>query len=247
MPPTADNPAGRLYLLMSQATRLANGNTGSQFPILLNYQPTDTINMHKRFAAVLSAIEETEQLLKTHDREVCDMFISDKASIITFFSLGITAGHDWNQYKTNYLKEPALKTLEFCSLTLSRVFGEKVATTEALTELEKQLNELYASVADSNLDTFLKAKILDGLNDVRNAIHEYRITGVKGVEKAISALGVMAASNADAAADSTDSQWPDIMGRLSKFIDSSNKIFSFWETTHPLREAARKLLAAHNP
>ena len=241
MEPIPNNPAGRIHLLMINAKALANQTTGQQFPILLDYPPNDTIAMHRRFAAVLNEIDEAEHLLKNFDPQLHAMFMGDRQSVVNFFSVGINPSVDWNQYKTQHLREEALRTLQFWSLALSRMSPERETTAEALADFEKKLNDLYSYVAESDLDPALKGRILGGLNDIRNSIHEYRIVGLKALEKAVAAFGVEVHSTEESGSVTSPS-WPDIYDKLSTFVDGATKGFALWEKIRPLREMVKQFL-----
>ena len=45
---------------------------------------------------------------------------------------------------------------------------------------------MYKNVLNSSIEAELKTLILDGLEDLRRAIHEYRVRGIAGIDAAVS-------------------------------------------------------------
>lgn len=223
-----DNPAGRLYSLMEHAQRLANESTGKQFSVLLNYQIGDQIAAHLRFAAVLSTIQKVGQTLQALDESAYERFLEARPTLVTFFADGYAnSSGDWNTYKRSRLKEADLRTLSFCSMILSRSAPEVVAKPDNLKALESELEALYQSVLASDLDFEFKTKILDGLFEVKVAIHQYHITGARGIEKAVSMVAATGAS-ASQTQPTPENSNNKLVKQFWSFVEHANSIFTFW-------------------
>jgi len=168
---------------MTEARTFSGGNCQGQLAALLKFHPSNVQEVCSRFTAVHATIDETGELLKNLDPEQHELFKSSEVNIRRFFSL--PTGNDWNQHKQSYLRTEDLRTLSFCSLTLSRRVPERTVEANDLKELESELEALYQSVIDAKIDAPLRVVILDALNGVRNAIHEYRIRGTKELKKSL--------------------------------------------------------------
>lgn len=229
MPPTLDNPAGRLYLLLEEAQNLHGSDTDAQFSKLLNYSPDNIREKLSRIQAVVSALDETEELLKFHAPDMYEIFQLDRASVYNFFTVMLNGSQDWNQYRRGHLKETALRTLMSCSVTLSSILKEKVVSGEQLSELEAQLDALYLAFVDAELPSEFKNKVLSGLKDVKNAIHEYRISGAAGIEKAISTVLVTVSMESNMKQE--DKQ--DLSKKFFDWVQRINAAFILWSNVHP--------------
>jgi hypothetical protein len=62
----------------------------------------------------------------------------------------------------------------------------------------RKLTAVYDSVLNSGLEDGLRNLILDGLEDLRRAIHEYRIRGMVGIDAAMAKNVVNAVMTQDA-------------------------------------------------
>ena len=61
---------------------------------------------------------------------------------------------------------------------------------DTLKDLSQKVDDLYSEVRDSDLDQNLKRTILDGLQAIRTAIHDYTVRGAEGLQEALAtALG----------------------------------------------------------
>jgi hypothetical protein len=77
-----------------------------------------------------------------------------------------------------------ITVLRFCSKLLSRHYSEP-CLDEGLTEINKEIEELYTQIAGSDLPEELKSLLLDLTHALRSAVHEYRIRGAKRLREGI--------------------------------------------------------------
>ncbi len=109
-----------------------------------------------------------------------------------------------------------------------------------------QLEELYQYVVSAKIYVKLRTEILDGLEKVRQAIHDYHISGGQGLKKAFSVLAVAAATNEknDSQDECTDSEQEGWHKRLWQFVDHLGKVLTIAINLHALSAPLQKILEA---
>jgi hypothetical protein len=185
----SDNPAGRLYWLLSNARAHNGGNSAQAFAALLHFDQNDIMQMHMRFGTTMYAIKETADLLKEVDVAYYERFLEAKPTITRFFT-SFNPAADWNQYKSTNLSEADLRTLSFCSEVLSRSVPDVVVSADELKELAAQLEELYQYVVSAKIDVKLRTEILDGLEKVRQAICDITVHDITAYQNKRRAAGL---------------------------------------------------------
>ena len=75
-------------------------------------------------------------------------------------------------------------TLKFCEDKLARAVGEAGVNRKELGGLLSDVESLTKKVADSEIPTDIKAKLIDGLEEIRRAIMAYDLLGPERLRKA---------------------------------------------------------------
>lgn len=86
------------------------------------------------------------------------------------------------------LTEGDFVVLEFCAEKLSEHHVEGVVEEDVLAEMLRDVNDLYENILSSSLNDELKTLILDQLEIIRRAVHEYRIRGIARLCEALPTL-----------------------------------------------------------
>lgn len=90
------------------------------------------------------------------------------------------------------LTEGDMTVLAFCVAKMAELPAEPIITEEQLKELSEDVNALYAQVLESSLENELRTIILDRLQSIKIAIHQYHIRGIvrlrEELEKSIGVL-----------------------------------------------------------
>jgi hypothetical protein len=60
-----------------------------------------------------------------------------------------------------------------------------------------EVSALYEKIATSDIDTGLRSLMLDQLETIRRAIHEYRVAGIQGLRQAVADGALIIAGNVD--------------------------------------------------
>ncbi|MBD0370295.1 MAG: hypothetical protein ICV60_05630 [Pyrinomonadaceae bacterium] len=153
---------------------------------------------------------------------------------------------EWGDYK-KYILPQDMHSLKYCEFLLSRhtEYQENIVPDEELKAILKGLNELYESVIASSLPSELKQSILTLIQDIRQAIHLYRINGAEALREALTkSMGVIIA-NKDSFEENKDaSEVQSLMNMLVRI----DKLYTFAIKMKPVLEAAANIipaLAAH--
>lgn len=152
----------------------------------------------------------------------------------------------WVKY-TPILQTYDMFSLEHCENLLSNFTEaqENEVPDEELQSILNDLNNLYESVIASSLSQTLKQSILDLIQEIRQAIHLYRVKGAEAFREAITkSMGIILA-NRDAFEENKDSSDVQSVWNMLVRID---KWYTFAVKMKPMLEAAANIfpaLAAH--
>ena len=90
----------------------------------------------------------------------------------------------------NFITEAALENLDLVAARLTEDFPEIEIPDEEIGNLEAQIGEVFNFVTSAEFEPHLREVALDLLETLRQAIVEYRIRGVEGLQRAVEeALG----------------------------------------------------------
>ena len=142
---------------------------------------TETIlrEVFRHLALVAATAREiTERLNQTGNTEFSDSYAKTLTNIGRMLSIS-NFHQQWEQFKAATILPADLRVLELISIVLSKSCPEPCISEDALNDLLKKVNTLYEDVFASELDSPLKLTLLDRLEKVRRAIHDYKIKGSK--------------------------------------------------------------------
>jgi hypothetical protein len=180
----ADNPAGRLYLILEEAKNAsANTPTVQVWAKVFGFAPEDKIKLFSYIYLINELYRETiEQINSISDinKELYLQHLPNIARVVGPTNLDTT----WNSY-VGSLSDVAMHSLAICSDTLSRLQMEQPIEQSSLDALRQEIEELAHTVENSDLDNIIKLVILDQLEAIRKAIWEYKLRGAKGLKEAL--------------------------------------------------------------
>ncbi len=181
----SDNPAGRLKETLERARGISGGNIKSGFARTFEVPDIEDFGeVYIQLAAFNETADEISAQLKRLDNQrFYEIYLADLPRIKRFAQPWDLRGQ-WDEYKKHFITDADLKTLEFCSGVLSHACSEGVMPQQDLDRVAELLEAVYKEVSESDLHVDLKALILDELEHIRRAIHEYRLRGVGGLKVA---------------------------------------------------------------
>ncbi|VAV85283.1 hypothetical protein MNBD_DELTA01-1199 [hydrothermal vent metagenome] len=191
-----NNPAGRLHHILSNALsqpdnltleevwfkvfEIENGPLSEIFPYI--HKTNNTLNELK---ATLNKVDDKNYALFTKHLHRVDQFINTN----NFSTI-------WGSIRSK-LTEATLDSLAFCSAELSKMPDcESCIEEQELADLLKEVDELICTIVSASLNESLKLLLIKQLNQIRQAILEYKIVGIDSLSNAYASnLGTITINN----------------------------------------------------
>jgi hypothetical protein len=188
-----DNPAGRMFHLLTKAKASGEGSgydiwskvfdIQQRSDVLLDSSQFEVIHGLAQLRKVLDEIEDGMRSAEGLDLEI-DHYIYPLERIR---ALLLPTDMSVSNYQT-YLQEitPAdMTVLALCAMELSKRSAEREANEDELSNLLDDITALYEEILKSSIHKQLKTLILEQLENIRRAIEEYRIGGIRRLRKAL--------------------------------------------------------------
>ncbi len=173
---STENPAGRLFKILSEA-KARNDSLPSRlvWANILKIDPTDISTILLNISELINLIHLTKNAIQKIDGINHEIYLKpftklEGAFASTNFEIG------WSSFR-GQLDDATMVALQFCSDTLSRQISENEISKEELDALLKEVNELLSMIIKSNLPEEIKSFLIDNLENIRRAIITYRIRG----------------------------------------------------------------------
>jgi hypothetical protein len=178
------NPAARLLDIFNKAKPVTGGTAAQAFAKIFDIDSNNTSELYRR----LSECEQTARQLAELAGSITNpkfekSFKENIDSIVQFFSPR-NLDENWERHKTKILDRDTT-ALQLCSDLVDSRFQEQSVEKATLDDLSKKVDDLYAQVRTSDLDDVLKGTMLNGLQAIRTAIHNYTVRGVEGLQEAL--------------------------------------------------------------
>lgn len=188
----ANNPAGRLFLLLNKAKtiHIPNAQTATisqQMKAAWDIPNGDALAMTYFVANVWESLVEIEEQLKVADTEEYEIFKDTSDHLRRNFLQAPNLQNNWWQFVSGF-RDIDLSRLQYASKTLSRSHPEVIIPSADLEEIRQQLHDLYAEIENAKLDFRLRVFLLEGIHNLETAIRDYMIRGTKSVEKAVETI-----------------------------------------------------------
>lgn len=233
MPPKTTNAADRLYSLLSKAQGISGGNTYQQFSKVFEIDASDHVGLLRNLIHATEAIDEIDSLVTGIPHANRTLYLKGLDHLKKGFAAAAANG-DFNHWKANYLRPEQIQPLEYCADLLARYYPELEIPQDEISKVTEQVNDVYNSVVTSGISPELKMTILDLLEKVRRAIHDYRIRGVYELQDALAlATGQMVLHGKEVQDAKTSSDKPTIE-KLFKLLEYVDKITAAARKCKPL-------------
>lgn len=180
---TADNPAGRLYDILSKTKAQPQHNAlGEVLSAALN--ASNSVDFHKRLVCLKELVAEVRQIVENSEGINKELYLSHYSQIENLVN---ARNYDmpWNNV-SNLLNEPALINIAHIAEILPSTYRENLIEEDALNDLISTIEELIKRVKDSSLLIELQRIIIDQLYLTLNSIYAYKIRGARGLKEALS-------------------------------------------------------------
>jgi hypothetical protein len=230
-----NNPAGRLYDLLSKASaRPGNQHARVVWATVLNADPKNDSEITRKVIALYQLSEEVQSIIRVVEDVNTDLYLSAFPQVEkAFFPLNL--GTSWNSYQ-QHLDKGVMTSLQFCAELLSNRYVEEKISGEELEKITEMINELFQAIADSSLNGALRMTLLEEVERLRTALAMYQIKGAKGLKQSLQATIGMVVANQEELSDAAQSH-SDVIDRLGQLID---KIDMFTSKALKVKKALTK-------
>jgi hypothetical protein len=177
-----DNPAARLKAILETGKRHPGGHRCLDvWCVALGVRPDQTSEFFERLGKVMELPNKTRRLIKTyypHQIESSEACLSKIDSAFQSQSLNGT----WGTF-ANQIDEHAMSVLGFMADMLHSKVSAIVVSQDELEQIFNSFKELLDVVDASNISNSLKQYFANEINDLLNAIRDYKISGAVPILK----------------------------------------------------------------
>ena len=186
--PEQFNPFKRLYNNVSPVIESAreygfSTDTPAQEVWILTLS-LDELGFLQKLHELMLIVDSCEQIVRMEQDINQEMYLARIQKVKQGLSLLSFNSGLWGAFRSIF-NDDFMDALVLMSENISIRGGEEVISEENLTNLQAEVEDVIDRVVDSELDTEFKQVLLDGLESVRQAILNYRITGAEGIRNAI--------------------------------------------------------------
>ena len=186
------NPAGQLWRILNDLRGAAGGDLFVHMSSALGVSKEDKAGYVVALAKALQLIDTVETRIKATPGVNHGLHLYTLPSLRKLFAEA-TQNMEFNQWKGKYLREDLITPILFCSNVLGKMGADEEISAEDLEKLMAQVNRLYESVLASSLSPEVKLTVLQQLENIRRAVHEYRVIGIIALQEVLaSAVGQVA-------------------------------------------------------
>jgi hypothetical protein len=199
-----DNPAGRLYEILAAAmsaeiykevnsevmvnVRQAERQAREVLAEVLHVDPNDAASLFRELTKLFNLINLARESVMYLRGVRHELYLKPLEDIEQAFGK-FDYTKSWSSFKQSF-DSNTLARLEFCADTLSSQLKEKIVDSDYLATFQAEIEMLLEEVIGSNLSEEMKSFLFEKLQDINQAIRNYRFYGSKSLEYALeSTLG----------------------------------------------------------
>lgn len=246
------NPASRLIDILGRA-RNVKPETGvtpraawcSVFDISNVDSDEALFSVLECLVALRRLFNETVDLLKQAHNIDEELFVTPVERLARVVDLNKLHA-DWEDY-WRYIHPTDIHSLHYCEHFLAGhpEQQENEIPDAELQEILSEINNLYESIMALSLPIELKKTLLDLIQEIRKAIHLYRVNGAEAFRDALTrSMGIIVANKETLEENKEVGEVQSLMNMLVRI----DKMYTFAMKVKPLLEAAANIvpaLAAH--
>ena len=187
-----NNPAGRLYKILTLSLKNGTTKSGSKHRTaksvlseVLDINNNDSIEFFDGVNKLFTLVKDTELAINKLYNVDIELYQSPIKEIKEAFQNFNVVG-EWSEI-ANKIDRGTTEKLKFCADALSRQQGEIPLNVEEMNELHKEVRVLLERVIDAELNEDIRSFIFDKLQDIEQAIINYKFKGSEGLQRVIEA------------------------------------------------------------
>ena len=224
------NPALRLYTLLEKVTSWGTQHAVRDWSAQRVWVTAMDIDPEKEgaqeksadlWAETLILITSCEDLVRRTHTMNQDLHLRQLRRVKTaLFGGGVQT---WVEYRKN-LTDDFMISLQLVAENMSHHWYEEFIPEDALTDIQSEVEDLIRTILGSDLRGELKKALIDGLEEVRRAIVNYRVRGADEIRKAVDSNVVAFGRNLEYVSALTDDEDKDVVSAYRKFISKVDGI-----------------------
>jgi hypothetical protein len=171
----SDNPGKRLYSFLSRAQSTGGSTVRAGFASLFQVQENDTREIFRGLADMSDLADEAPSLLEWQGRTDTVAAYADHLPMIKRFFAVENFDAGWAAYKQTKLRNEDIATVKVCASILAASTAQ-ISESE-LDGLRRETDDLYDTISNAEIDRDLKRVLLDSVQKIKQAIHDYQVWG----------------------------------------------------------------------
>jgi hypothetical protein len=193
--PKPNNAAARLLRLLEEVTlsgRMADHRTlRLSWAAVLGVGREDIPSLFQALADVQRLVANTRREIESASDLDQNLLLENFSKIEQFVAITNLEAQTAQQ-ESQYLDVITMRDLKHTAIQLSRSSAEEAVSDEELAELSAEIDALVDSARKANIDSELRAVLLEMLESIRHAISRYRVRGAEAFREAlVTCLGEM--------------------------------------------------------
>ena len=185
-----NNPAARLLTVLKQGKMKSymDKQASEAWANILSVEPKNKSILLRRIGYVMALPVSIKENIEQLDDVDNALLLKWMPKVENAFSM-LNFQTPWKSF-ISIMDEAVIYGIEICADTLSRKLPEDTVKEDDLSKLLVEADDLIEKLSSTNIDRELHDYIFENLLDIKNAIEEYRIRGIKPLkDKVHSTLG----------------------------------------------------------
>lgn len=181
----------------------------------------EEIETMRYLSQLIILVDEVEAILKSKEDEDYESYKTPLSKI----RLAVVPSRFSEMFSATLaqITESDIQLLRLCAKAIAKDFSEKVVEEKELVKIWLEIEKLYEEIFKAEINQELKTVLLELLEAMRQAIHDYRIRGIKSFEDAIAWIIGKIAMNRDLIKNTQSEE----LTRVNKIIKKFIAVYSF--------------------
>lgn len=230
-----NNPAGRLHRILSRAKSAGQATVLSAFAHAFEIPPANIHEVLMNLGRLGLAVDEvSEELRRVNATDTLELYLESAPQLKSALSIQ-QLGAAWESYK-NSIRDEDLRALRYCSKELSKLSLEEVLSDEQIKDLKTKVEALYEDVINStDIEAELRKVMLGHLDSIRQAIHNYRVEGIRPLAQALSITALSLAEPHKKKNRKSKPEKPKpTLDKIRQFVKDTILVIRFWRLVQPM-------------
>ena len=201
----------------------------------------DGLGFLQKLHELMFIVDSCEQVIGQEQAINQDLYLKQITEVKRALSLLSMNSGSWRAFLT-ILNDSLMVSLLLMSESISFYGGEEVIPEEELASLQSDIEDLVNKVVDSDIDADIKSVLLEGLEAVRQAILNYRVSGAEGIRNAVDRNIGSYARHKEEFDRASENEGKEVIYDYKRFINEVNATISTVLKFRQLTEPAAQVL-----